>query len=389
MVSRSLIGDVKRGQILFFLLFIISIDLFSQALHCQFNTISYPQARQAQTVQEDEGQIVAIPIVIHVLYSSTAQNISDDQIYSQIKVLNEDFNRRNADTLNTLPVFKLLAGSARVSFYITDKDAIGNKVTGITRTSTTHIPFHNTDIHFSAQGGEDAWDSRLFLNIWICDLADGVFGFASPPGTMESMDGVVIDHNYFGTKGTVAAPYHLGKTATHEVGHYLGLKHLWGTTGACMDDDGLSDTPPQYGPSLGCDLKRISCGGLNMVQNYMDTSDDQCMNLFTKDQVEEMRKNLFAARSGIIREDIITGVSNDPIKQISWINLSDKGEYKVTSPSRIHAIDIYNLQGQQCYLQYFPDVTFETNLHLSGLNGVFIIVIASEKETKTIRRYLK
>ncbi|MBT1696127.1 zinc metalloprotease [Fulvivirgaceae bacterium PWU4] len=283
---------------------------FNRICRADRHRVSPPELHvgRVQALKEDTGQEIAIPVVFHIVYNGIGQNITDQQLHAQLQVLNDDYNRKNPDSINTLAAFRPVAANCRISFFIAEKDAAGNPATGVTRTATTHGPFANDDIHFNSRGGHDAWDTRQFLNIWVCNLADGIFGYGSPPGTAEATDGVVIDYRYFGVTDT--PPYNKGRTATHEIGHWLGLNHLWGDTGGCTSDDGIEDTPTQFGASTDCDLTRVSCGGLNMVQNYMDQSHDACMNLFTRGQRAVMRNNLFVHRSGVIHDkSLITGVA--------------------------------------------------------------------------------
>jgi hypothetical protein len=278
---------------------------------CRADPLSFsphePDAARDHSLTEDTGQEVAIPVVIHIVYNNAQQDITDQQIHAQLQVLNEDYNRKNPDSVLTLAAFRPMAANCRISFFLADEDESGNPATGVTRTFTTHGPFANDDIHFTGTGGRDAWHTGKFLNIWVCNLADGVFGYGAPPGSNASADGIVIDYRYFGITDT--PHYNKGRTATHEIGHWLGLKHLWGDAGGCADDDGIEDTPRQSGASTGCDLAKTSCGTLNMVQNYMDQSYDACMNLFTRGQRSVMRSNLFLHRSGVIRDkDLVTGI---------------------------------------------------------------------------------
>jgi hypothetical protein len=255
-----------------------------------------------------------IPVVVHVVYNSPEQNISDEQVRSQIRVLTQDFRRTNPDTGQTLAAFKSVAADCEIEFYLAQADEAGNPTTGITRTYTLHGPFGNSDIHQTTKGGKDAWNSQLYLNIWVCNLAPGIKGYASSPLTAKpDEDGLVIHYRYFGTLGTALAPYHKGRTAIHEAGHFLGLSHLWGISGNCTDDDGIADTPPQESASAGCQLGRVSCGNLNMVQNFMDYTDDACMNLFTSGQKAVMRQTLQQYRSQLIdTTTVITGVEKSP-----------------------------------------------------------------------------
>jgi hypothetical protein len=222
---------------------------------------------------------VSIPVVVNVIYKTGSQNISDAQIQSQIDVLNEDFRRTNSDANNTWSQ----AIDTNIEFCLASVDPDGNTTNGIRRKQTNKPSFSANDGMKSSGQGLAPWDPSSYLNIWVCNLSSGLLGYAQFPGGPASTDGVVIDYAYFGTTGTATAPFDLGRTATHEVGHWLNLRHIWGD-GGCGVDDFVSDTPASDGPNYGCAQGHVSCGSVDMVQNYMDYSDDACMNLFTEGQ---------------------------------------------------------------------------------------------------------
>lgn len=303
--------------------------------------VAAAQVLSGRTAAEDAGADVYLPVVIHVLYRMAEQNITDAQVQSQLRVFNEDFNRRNADTTQTLSVFQRVAASARIHFYLVK----------VNRVATTHGPFANDDVHYSDRGGADAWDASQYLNVWVCDLTDGVFGYGTPPGTAPEKDGIVIDYQYFGRTGTVAAPYDKGRTATHEAGHWLGLKHPWGDVGGCGDDDGIDDTPAQESGSHGCQLDRTSCGGLNMVQNFMDLSYDGCMNLFTKGQCAVMRRVLFEQRAGLIHDaGVVTAIDED----VAVANVQYLGNqiFQVETSGVLADVEIVDVLGRRLSVQW-------------------------------------
>ena len=228
--------------------------------------------------------LVTIPVVIHVVYRTSTENISDEQIQTQLDVLNDDFRRLNSDQTNQWPQ----AADAEVEFCLASVDPDGNATSGITRTSTTVNGFGTNDaVKFTSSGGIDAWPAADYLNIWVCNIGGGILGYAQFPGGNPATDGVVNGYQYFGTTGTATAPFNLGRTMTHEVGHYLNLRHIWGD-GNCNADDFVSDTPNSDAPNYGCASSHSSCSSLDMVQNYMDYSDDACMNLFTQGQADRM-----------------------------------------------------------------------------------------------------
>jgi len=246
-----------------------------------------------------------IPVVVHVVYKTAAQNISDAQVKSQIDVLTADFRKKNADVTTAPAPFSPLAGDARIVFELAKTDAAGSPTTGITRTATAVTAFTDDDaVKSTATGGANAWPADKYLNIWVCQLAGGLLGYAQFPGGPSATDGVVIRHSAFGTTGTAAAPFNLGRTATHEVGHWLNLRHIWGDDGTgCAGSDFVTDTPNQAGPNLGVPaFPHVSCGNApngDMFMNYMDYVDDAAMVMFSAGQVTRMQATLDGLRSAI------------------------------------------------------------------------------------------
>ncbi|MBK8555511.1 MAG: fibronectin type III domain-containing protein [Lewinellaceae bacterium] len=242
--------------------------------------------------------VVTIPVVVHVVYYNGTQNISDAAILSQIDVLNADFRRLNADAANTPSAFQSVAADCEVNFCMATQDPSGAATTGIERRQTTVNGFStNNAVKYYAQGGLNAWTSSKYLNLWVCNLSGGLLGYAQFPGGAAATDGVVCDYAYFGTIGSTP-PFQLGRTATHEVGHWLNCYHIWGDDGtSCSGTDQVADTPNQADENYGCpSFPTISCSnGPNgdMFMNYMDYTDDGCMNLFTTGQKARMQA-LFA-----------------------------------------------------------------------------------------------
>jgi hypothetical protein len=253
--------------------------------------------------------LVTIPVVVHVVYNTATENISDAQIQSQITVLNADFRKLNSDASLVPSAFSSLAADANIEFCLASTDPTGASTTGITRTSTTSTSFSTNDgVKFSSSGGKNAWDATKYLNIWVCDISGGILGYAQFPGGSASTDGVVIDYQYFGTMGTATAPFNKGRTATHEVGHWLNLYHIWGDDGTgCTGSDLVSDTPNQADENYGCPtFPQVSCSnGANgdMFMNYMDYTDDACMYMFSTGQASRMQA-LFA--TGGARASLLT-----------------------------------------------------------------------------------
>jgi len=256
---------------------------------------------------DGERALVTIPVVVHVVWNTTAENISEAQVLSQIAVLNADFRRLNSDVSGVPSAFT--AADANIEFCLATVDPNGNVTTGINRVQTATTAFGTNDqVKSSATGGANAWDRNRYLNIWVCDISGGILGYAQFPGGSAATDGVVIDYQYYGTTGTATAPFNKGRTGTHEVGHWLNLYHIWGDDGTgCTGTDNVADTPNQADMNYGCPVfPAVSCSnGPNgdMFMNYMDYTDDACMFMFSNGQATRMQA-LFAA--GGTRASLLT-----------------------------------------------------------------------------------
>ena len=247
---------------------------------------------------------ITIPVVVHVVYKTAAENISVAQIKSQLNVLNKDYRARNADKSKVPPVWKGLVSDVSTQFALASKDPKGKPTTGITRTKTTQTSFDTDDsVKFSATGGVNAWPTDKYLNIWVCTLANGILGYAQFPGGPKKTDGVVILNTAFGTSGTASPPFNLGRTATHEVGHWLNLRHIWADTEDCSGTDFIADTPNAAGPNYGKPkFPHVTCNNGpsgDMFVNYMDYVDDDSMFMFTTQQVVRMQAALNGPRKKI------------------------------------------------------------------------------------------
>ena len=249
--------------------------------------------------------VTVIPVVVHVVFNTAAQNISDAQIHSQITILNQDYRKTNSDVSKTPPVFTPLCGDARIEFQLASTDPSGNPTNGITRTSTASASFTSDDkVKSSATGGANAWPAANYLNVWVCQLGGGLLGYAQFPGGPAATDGVVILHSGFGNTGTAAAPFNLGRSATHEIGHWLNLRHIWGDDGGgCNGDDFVADTPNAADHNFGKPaFPHITCSNGpsgDLFMNYMDYTDDDSMFMFTNGQIVRMQACLDGDRSTI------------------------------------------------------------------------------------------
>ena len=245
------------------------------------------------TMRPDQVNVITIPVVVHILYHYPSERISETQVLNQLEILNRDFRRMNADTTKTPSGFKNFAADCEIEFKLATVDPRNRATNGIIyKYSPIKIWESNDKMKFSVEMGDDGWDAGSYLNIWVCRL-DRLAGYASFPGGPPEKDGIVLDFGAFGLTGNGA--YGEGRTAVHETGHWLNLKHTWGD--AYCGDDKVDDTPKQSGYTVGCPSSvRISCSNAplgDMYMNYMDFTNDACVNLFTKGQKERMRA-LFA-----------------------------------------------------------------------------------------------
>jgi len=261
--------------------------------------------------QKLNGTIITIPVVFHVVWNSTAQNVSDAALLAQLDVLNKDFRKLNADASLIPSIFAGVAADCEIQFCMAQRNPQGLASTGIVRRQTTTTAFStNNNVKFTANGGSNAWDASRYLNIWVCNLSNGVLGYAQFPGGAAATDGVVV---LFSTlPGGTSAPYNKGRTGTHEVGHWLNLRHIWGD--ATCGSDFVADTPPHNAANYGCPASghRSTCTGtpVEMTMNYMDYTDDACMYMFSAGQRDRMNA-LFA--TGGTRASLLSSNGCTPV----------------------------------------------------------------------------
>ncbi|MFV5699946.1 zinc metalloprotease [Flavobacterium sp. ZT3R17] len=226
------------------------------------------------------GKIV-IPVVVNVLYRTAAENISNAQIQSQIDVLNKDYTATNTDFKNIPSEFSGVAANIGITF------ELANTI----RKSTTKTSWGTRDaMKSSKKGGIDPTSPSTTLNIWACTIGGGILGYAQFPGGSSVTDGVVIDSFYFGLSSAASSPYNLGRTASHEVGHWMNLRHIWGD--ASCGNDLVSDTPvhktANFGDPVYPYLSPCLPAHNEMTMNYMDYTDDKGMYMFTNGQKARM-----------------------------------------------------------------------------------------------------
>jgi hypothetical protein len=279
-----------------------------------FDSINTRYWQWLATRIEQPGVVRVLPIVVHVLYNNSLSdptNISDAQIFSQIDIVNNDYRKLNGDWTKTPAVWQGLVADCDIKFCLASKDPNGNYTSGIIRKKTDSTNFAlKPSPKYNNSGGDDPWPTEKYINVWIVpNLNNGtvnLLGYASFPWqNAGGEDGVVVRNNALGNIGTAATPYNRGRTLTHELGHFLGLKHIWGdddvATDRCSGTDEIDDTPNQKLPTYGCssfplaDSCNTNSPGI-MFMNYMDYTNDTCMYMFTNDQ--KTRMDFYIATSG-------------------------------------------------------------------------------------------
>lgn len=275
--------------------------------------------------------VVEIPLVVHVLHNGepigTGANISDAQVLSQVTVMNEDFRR-----MIGTPGYNTHADGAdvEVEFVMAQRTPDGCPTTGINRVNICQDGTNQADVQYWKS--QTVWNRDLYMNMWsskyVGDLS-GILGFAQFPGGPAATDGVSAGHTYFGSADyddgsfQLSPPYDRGRTMTHEVGHYLGLYHTF--QGGCGGGDDVDDTPAVDSANYGCPTGHVSCGTVDMIENYMDYTDDTCMNIFTNGQKDRVQGVLSSFRPGLATSNGATplpSVGNDSSVQIESPNIS-------------------------------------------------------------------
>ena len=301
-----------------------------------------------RTMQE----VRRIPVVVHVIHNGTpvgeGANIPLAQIQSQIRTLNEDFRRQNADAANTPAEYLPVAADAMIEFALARQDPEGLPTTGINRVVGFKDFYEPADAALISSLA--LWPPEDYLNIWVVPLSPPFIGYASFPiapdlpglnfqPSLRERDGVTSDYRYFGTGGNAVSASR-GRTLTHEVGHFLGLRHIWGDAqnlnNGCEVDDFVEDTPNQQRPTSGCPTNiRSSCDSRDMIENYMDYTADPCMNLFTQGQVDRMNVVLASSvrRTTLINNRALLFPEGIPPLSLSLVNVIQPDRFFCDNPN--------------------------------------------------------
>ena len=291
-------------------------------------------------IQQRLNSIVTIPVVVHIVMQNPAL-VTDEQVQSQIDVLNADYAGNNADSVKIPAAFKPLFGKGQLRFCLAQRTPQNAPSSGIVRTSssTESIAGEGDPIKYASMGGADSWDPNRYLNIWVCKMSgDNDLGYTFMPGLGVSSAelGFVNAYHAFGTIGTATAPFNKGRTATHEIGHYFNLQHIWGANScdaSCSDSDDVDDTPNQDKCFFGTPTypQTDACTGAApgvMFMNYMDYSDDAVMCMFTEGQADRMETALTTFSE-------LTPLMTSNGCMLPALNSNDVEAQKVSSPDNV------------------------------------------------------
>jgi hypothetical protein len=364
---------------------------------------------QAQTLRvEGTATTFYIPVVFHIVLTNTA-TVTDAQIQAQIDRLNVDYAGLNADSTMIPTAFKPLFAKTRFQFKLAQRTPDDLPSTGITRTTTTHSSYsmYDNSVKYTSKGGADAWDVTRFYNVWITNLSDGILGYATFPGqSVTAEEGVVI--HYISLPGG-QSPYDLGRTLTHETGHYLNLIHIWGDENGCTGTDYCDDTPNQGTYTSGCPGGKVRTDNCTttspgiMYENYMDYTDDACMVMFTNDQLTRMETAFSVYRASLATSngadpvamydlDASAKIINAPLQRVCTatfspvITLRNKGKNTLTQATIYASIDngaassVTNWTGSLVTFAETP-VTLNALTTTEGIHTLKVIVSAPNNGT--------
>ena len=364
--------------------------------HLHEMSMQNPELLQRQQTIENHTQeaianqtfnrsVVTIPVVVHVVYRNSTQNVSTAQVQSQIDVLNADFRRLNSDASLVPSVFAGVAADAEVNFCLATQTPSGAPFNGINRVASTRTSAFGTNdaVKSASTGGVAGWDPNRYMNMWVCEIGGGILGYATFPGTATSTtDGIVVDFRYFGTNGTATAPFNKGRTATHEVGHWLNLRRIWGD--ATCGSDFVNDTPTHNTSNGGCPTypHYSTCSGapIEMTMNYMDYTDDACMYMFSAGQKTRMQA-LFGsggARAALLTSPACGGSPapscSDGIQNGDETGVDCGGSSCAPCSTPSACLTYCASRGNSTADEFIASVTLGTYTNNSGSNGGYLNV---------------
>jgi hypothetical protein len=333
---------------------------------------------------------ITLPVVFHVVWSKSDENISDEVLQAQLQVLNDDFNRNNINITNVPPAFQKYVGTVGITFCLADESPMGTATTGILRVRTSidsiggQYQLESTKSHLkhSELGGSDAWDTDRYLNVWISNRKDGNLGKAIFPTEVvpDGEDGIEIFYKAIGPNDFDDNRFNEGRTLTHEVGHYLNLSHLWGRDNASCFNEGdmVDDTPTQSEIYFGCPIEpQSSCNSRDMISNFMEFSDDSCLNFFTKGQANRMLDGLFRYRYTLISSGICTDITPIPDNPLS-IAIIRQTPFGLQVnlgflPKIEYSLRLYNISGQLFWSEDQNDLSIHRIQSNGWASGVYFL----------------
>lgn len=333
---------------------------------------------------------ITIPCVIFNVYHNNIDSLTYAQLVSQIDILNKDFSATNTDRLSSSHPYYNAIGNAQIVFCIAEIDPNGNSTSGIIRKKTSNNFSTPDDIKYSNRDGIDGWPADQYLNIWVSKISSSNFlGQADFPGdfpTGSIHDGLIVQYNAYGNTGTLTAVYNKGRTATHEIGHWLNLNHIWGDSNC--GDDLVADTPTQQTANYDCPVfPHVTCSnGPNgdMFMNFMDYVDDACMTMFTNGQVQRMLATLNSVRSSIVTSNKCSGTTGFSQQKNNQVKIYPNPiqnylaiEGLPQTKSRLFTIEIYNMLGEKIYFNTI-DYT-QTQIEMANYKtGTYILNIFND-----------
>lgn len=367
-----------------------SYDILIDQYNCVTNTLC---ASLAVELWYTPRPVITIPVVVHVIHFGepigTGRNLSVAQIQSQIDVLNEDFRRLNSDIITVAAAFRGASDDPLVEFCLAVQDEFGNPTTGIDRWLGTQSSWDVATIETDIKP-ISIWDRNKYLNLWTLEFGGsdiGTLGYAQFPGGLANTDGIVMLYNAFGRVGNLQPNYALGRTCTHEVGHWLNLKHIWGDESACAQDDFCNDTPLQTVSSSGCqtfpvtDACSPSYPGV-MFMNYMDYGYHQCRRMYTFDQASRIDATLFGSRLSLQTSpgcNFTTGTQENILNSsITVFPNPSTGIFSILMNDQLKGseLKITNVIGAIIFISKISETMEIVNLS-KFTNGVYFITITS------------
>ena len=352
--------------------------------------------KNSSTVSPDA--VYTIPIVYHVIYNTSAENVSDAEVQAMHAQLNMDWSRTNTDAGNTPSAWQSIASDMEIQFCLATKDPSGAPTTGIVHTQTSATSFDmNDDMKYTTQGGDDAWDVSKYLNIWICNLGGGILGYANFPPVASNYGTVV----HYITVGSLTMPnsaggaFGYGRTLSHEIGHNFTFNHIW--DGGCpANGDGILDTPGQSGPTSGCptfpalDGCQTASPGF-MFMNYMDYTDDLCYNMFTAGQKARAQSTIASYLMSLVNNTANGCSLNTDVNQMNI------DEHVSVYPNPVSESATIFSEMQNCPVKIF-DLTGNIVKDFSNVNqfpftierknltsGMYFLELRSENKTERIK----